>query len=417
MNQPKTSGWTGRGEPVEDPALIRQTMQDLLLQEVEFSIKVEGAQTLPYASQVQHLDLEKGLLQLKLIRPLPHELAVGASFVMLFSAGDQRFEAACIFQGREAYLLYRFTIPVLMATCDRRRHRRFPFRPREKAYVVVQDASVPGHGISGPLVNLCQGGLAFRVDRVMRLNDHLRITPGLGFFDRGKSFPMVKIRDLPNLPVFSARGVLTHSMERGGEIILGLQFGEFKEAELREIQLVLTIRENMQRAGSGPSGEGPRDPGPKRPPAAAKGPATRVSPAGSQTPDALRRLGRRSTRLVLAMAPGSDRDQVSQALRGGGFQRLEQTDTLMQALADIRAEPNATCPLLVVETHSQDGSSVTGIRELQQELGASRELPVALITRDDAFAPSEDPLIRPMPWPVGGDLAWLPYWDDLAGLD
>ena len=47
MNQAKTIGWTGRGEPVEDPALIRKTMQELLQQAAEFPIKVEGAQTLP----------------------------------------------------------------------------------------------------------------------------------------------------------------------------------------------------------------------------------------------------------------------------------------------------------------------------------------------------------------------------------
>jgi hypothetical protein len=416
MNQAKTIGWTGRGEPVDEPSLIHQTMLDLLQLETEFSIKVEGAQTLPYAARVLHVDPKLGLLQLKLIRPLPHELAAGAAFVMMFAAGEQRFEAPCIFQGRESYLLYRFTLPVQMATSDRRRHKRFPFRPREKAYVVAQDASIPGHGISGPLVNLCQGGLAFRLDRVIRLDDHMRVTPGMGFFDRGKSFPMLKIRDLPNLPVFNARGVLAYSAERGSEIILGIQFGELKEAELREIQLVLTIRDHMQRATSGTSGESPRDPGPKSA-AAAKGPATRVPPAGSQTPDALRRLGRRSTQLVLAMAPGPDRVQVCQALRDVGFQRLEQVDTLQQALAVIRADHHATCPLLVVETHPKDGFSAADIRSLQEELGASQELPVALITREDTFSPSEDQLIRPMPWPAAGDLAWLPYWDELVGLD
>jgi len=416
MNQGKTPGWTGRGAPVEAPAFIRQTMQDLFQQEIEFSIKVEGTHTLPYTAQIQHLDARKDLVHIKLIRPLPHEMVEGAAFDMLFSVADQRYEAPTTFQGREGYLLYRFTVPTLLMPSDRRRHKRYSFRPREKAYVIAQDGGVPGHGLSGPLANLSLGGLAFRVDRVMRLDDHMRVTPGLGFFDRGKSFPMLKIRDLPNLPVFDARGVVAYAEERGGEIILGLQFSALGETELRDLQLVLTIREHKQRATPGTSGDSPREQGP-RSAASAKGPAARVPPAGSQTPDALRRLGRRCTQLILAMAPSPDRDQVCQALRGGGFLRLETADTLEQALANFRADHNANSPLLVAETHPEDGFSTAGIRALREEFGDSRELAVALISREKILPPSEDPLIRPMPWPSVDDLSWLALLDDLAGLD
>ena len=417
MNQVRPTGGAGRGEPVEDPAAIRQAMQDLLQQQAEFPIKVEGAQTLPYTARIQHIDLQMNLLHLKLIRPLPHELPVGAAFGMVFSVGDQRFEAPdIIFQGREGYLLYRFTIPAQMTASDRRHFKRFPFRPREKAYVVAQDASVPGHGLSGPLVNLSQDGLAFRVDRVMRLDDHMRITPGLGFFDRGKSFPMLKIRDLPNLPVFDARGVLIYAEERGAEIIAGIQFGALKESEIQDLQLVLTIRDKLQRAPTVTSVSSPLESGPRNP-AASKGPAARVPPAGGQTPDALRRLARRCTRIILAMGPGPDRDQVRQALRGGGFFRLETADTLDLALAAFKADRNASCPLLVLETHPGDGFSTAGIRAFQEEFGASRELVVALMTREGPLPPMEDPLIRPLPWPTPGDLTWLPHLDDLAGLD
>ena len=144
MAQPKTAGWSGRGAPQGDPAQIWFAMLDLHHQETEFQIKVEGTHTLPYTTRVQSLDREKGLLFLKLLRPLPHELAREAPFVMLFTAEDQRFEAPTLFQGREGHLLYRFTLPALLVPSDRRRHKRYPFRPREKAYVVAQDGMVPG---------------------------------------------------------------------------------------------------------------------------------------------------------------------------------------------------------------------------------------------------------------------------------
>jgi hypothetical protein len=415
MNQGKTTGWTGRGAPMEDPAFIRQTMQDLFQQEVEFSIKVEGTHTLPYTAQVQHLDLRNELIHLKLIRPLPHEMAPGAPFEMLFSLADQRFEAPSIFQGREGYLLYRFTVPSQLMPSDRRRHKRYPFRPRERAYVVAQDGGFPGHGLSGPLVNLSLGGLAFRVDRVMRLDDHMRVTPGLGFFERGKSFPMLKIRDLPNLPAFDARGVLAYSWDRDGEVILGIQFRELNETESRDIQVVLTLRDHLQRAPTAAAAEA-RDPG-ARGHAEAKGPGARVSPAGKLTPDALRRLGRRCTRLLLAMAPGPDRDQVRQALWAAGFLRLETADTLDQALAEFQTVRTTTHPLLVLDSALADEPSLTGIRALQKELGETRELPVGLITRGEPIPDREDPLIRSLPWPSVEDLSWLPLMDELVGLD
>ena len=415
MNQGKTTGWTGRGAPVEDVAFIRQTMQDLFRQEMEFSIKVEGTHTLPYTARIQHLDLRNGLLHLKLIRPLPHEMAVEAAFEMLFSLADQRYEAPTIFQGREGYLLYRFAVPTLLLPSDRRRHKRYPFRPRERAYVIVQDGGIPGYGLSGPLVNLSLGGLAFRVDRVMRLDDHMRVTPGMGFFERGKSLPMLKIRDLPNLPVFEARGVLANSWERDGEVILGIQFRELDEAESRDIQGVLTLRDHLQRASTA-AADSPRDPS-ARSRAESKGPAARMSPAGNLTPDALRRLGRRCTRLVLVMAPGSDREQVQEALCAAGFLRLDSADTLDQALAEFRTIRTTTHPLLVLDSGLADEVSLTGIRALQKELGETRELPVALITREAPIAESEDPLIRPMPWPSVEDLSWVPLLDELVGLD
>lgn len=416
MELGNVSSWTGRGTPLEDPALIRQAMQDLLAQETEFPIKVEGTHTLPYSSRVHHVDLKKGHIHLKLIRPLPHELAVGATFDMVFLVGDQRYWAPTTYHGRENYLLYRFTIPLRMAPADRRQHKRYPFRPREKAYVIAQDGVIPGHGISGPLVNLSEGGLAFRVDRVMRLDDHLRITPGLGFFERGKSFPLVKVRDLPNLPLFEARGVLANAQERNGGFILGIQLLDLREAELRELRLVLDIRERMLRAPSSQALETARSSGPRNL-ALAKEPAARTAPAGSQNSDALKLLGRRSTRLLLFMEPGPQRDLVSQLLSAAGYGRQEGAESLDQALGELRSDRHSTCPVLLVETSGGEAASLKRIQDLLRELGSTREWSVALLAKGAVPPETGDPLIRPMPWPTAGDASWLALLDELAGLE
>lgn len=402
---------------MEDPAQIRQALADLQRSESEFPIKVEGTHTLPYTSWVQHMDTQKGILHLKLIRPLPHEMVNGASFEMLFAAGEQRFEAPITFLGRVSYLLYRFTIPTRMSQSDRRGQKRYSFRPREKAYVLAQDASLPGYGLAGPLVNLSLGGLAFRVDRVVRLDDHMRVTPGVGFFEKGKELPILKIRDLPKLPLFEARGRVANAWERDGEIIVGVQFRDLNDFEHRQIQDVLTLREQMQRSSSTASAPTPAGrEGRTKAAGEGKGPGSRVNPAGAQTPDALTRLGRRCTYLVLAMTPGPAREQAQAALAAAGYLRLDQVDTLDQALVRLRADSGPASRLLVLETPAGTQPPLASLRDLQRELGELRELPVALIQPGGMPAETEDPLIRPLPWPGAGEGAWLPVLDELAGL-
>jgi len=416
MNQVRTSGGGGQGVPVEDPLRVRRHLEELRTAETEFPIKVEGTHTLPYTARIQMLEPKS--MHLKLIRPLPHELAPGAPFEMLFATAEQRFKGLVTFQGRQGYLLYRFSVPARLVPSDQRQHKRYPFRPREKAYVLAQDGGLPGHGLAGPLVNLSLGGLAFRVDRVVRLDDHMRLTPGLGFFEKGKALPMLKIRDLPKLPLFEARGVIANACEREGEIIIGVQFGELGSAEVAELQEVLEFRERLQRVSSGappsappregrPVGEARESPAPGSP---------RLNPAGTETPEALRLLGRRTTGLVLAMPPGQGRDQVKAFLAQGGYLRVEAVDSLNQALAVLRADKGGSGRLLLTAMDSLREGDLAEIRALQRDLGELRELPVAILT--DAPQPDlGDTLIRALPLPgAGNSPAWLGQLDEVAGI-
>lgn len=418
MERGRANGETGREAPLEDPTQIREALAELQQSAVEFPIRVEGTHTLPYTSHLQHLDPDGSELHLKLIRPLPHEMAAGAPFEMTFAVGEQRFVAPMTFLGREGYLLYRFTIPARMLQCDRRRNKRYPFRPREKAYVLAQDAGLPGHGLAGPLFNLSVGGLAFRVDRILRLDDHLGIPPTVGFFERGKELPILKIRDLPKLPLFEARGIIANAWERGSEIIVGIKFGELREAEIRQIQGVIDLRERLQRSphsGASPAGSSGEAPADGRPQGAAPA-SRRVNPAGADTPDALTRLGRRCTPVVLVMPSGPARAQVQTALGAVGYLRLRCEDNLEGALTQLRQRQESLDPLLIWAVSPPEGEALDTLRAHQRELGEGRELPVALIQAEGALPTVEDPLIRPMGWPTTEPHLWLPVLDDLAGL-
>lgn len=417
MNHARTSRGNGTAVPLEDADQIRHLLEELRASEGEFPIKVEGTHTLPYTAKFESLDPEG--MNLKLIRPLPHELAPGAPFEMLFATEDQRYRALVEFKGRQGYLLYRFAFPTQLTPCDQRRHKRYPFRPREKAYVLAQDSALPGHGLSGPLVNLSLGGLAFRVDRVLRLDDHMLIKPGLGFFEKGKTLPMLKIRDLPKLPQFEARGKVANATEHGSEIILGIQFGELNASELAQLQEVLDLREKMMHAqasvlppelrephlaGSGGGTEGAGSP--------------RVSPAGRENPEALLLLGRRALGILLAMPPGAPRDRACEALAGAGYLRVETLDSLSQALALLRADRSTSNRLLMAAAERLQASDLADLQALQRDLGDLDELPVALMTAGETplEVPAGSAFTRSLPLPTPESSAWLQALDDLAGL-
>jgi hypothetical protein len=413
MNQGRVFRGTGSATPMEDPDLIRHLLEDLRAAEAEFPIKVEGTHTLPYTAKIELI--ESGGMNLKLIRPLPHELLAGAPFEMLFATDEQRYRALVVFQGRQGYLLYRFAVPTQLVPSDQRRHKRYPFRPREKAYVFAQDGALPGHGLSGPLVNLSMGGLAFRVDRVLRLDDHLLLSPGLGFFDKGKILPMIKIRDLPKLPLLEARGKVANACERGGEVIVGVEFGEMSSSEMTKLKEVLDFREKMMHAPASVLPDLARE---ARHGGSTSSPGSpRVHPAGAETPQALRFLGRRTLGILMAMPPGPPRDRACEALAQAGYLRVETVDSLPQALAILRADRSLSNRLLMVASARFQPSELAEIQALQRDLGDLQELPVALLASGSAdVAPPEGTLIQSLPVPSAEETSWLDALDDVAGL-
>jgi hypothetical protein len=211
--------------------------------------------------------------------------------------------------------------------------------------------------------------------------------------------------------------MVANARERGGEIVVGVKFADLGAAELRMIQDVLSLRDLMLRspANASFSAAGAGDVKVKASQQAAS-PAQRANPSGSLTPDALTLLARRCTRVVLAMTPGPDRIWLQDALAAAGYLRLEPTDTLDLALDRLRADDGTTSRMLLLESPLGAQLRLTDIRIFQRELGELRELPVALVQAHGLPAETEDPLIRPLPWPEPDSPAWLPLLDELAGF-
>ncbi len=229
---------------------IRACMQELLNRAMEFKIKVDKAQTVPYTVRVDKLEKETCLLVFQ--RPLPPELISGALFVGNFQMEGHNFQTRIKYQGREAYLRYRFGIPEQISKLERRKTTRLPFRPREKAYVTLKDGGVPGLGAAGPLLNISQDGLAMRVDRVLRLDNGLRLPISGSHFPAGKVFSNVRLEELPGLASLDLPGFAIHASDRGGILMVGLQFQEPAGDQARQLEEMLKLRAKLL-AAKGPS--------------------------------------------------------------------------------------------------------------------------------------------------------------------
>lgn len=424
MTKARTGKAGDRGVPIEDPAAIREALQSLAEAETEFFIKVEGTSTLPYAAWVQSLRLDEGRLVLRLVRPLPHEMPAGALFHMTFPAGEQRFEGTLALVGREGYLQYGFQSPAQLLLADRRSHKRYPFRPRENAYVTLQDAGLPGLGVAGPLVNIGMGGMALRVDRVLRLDDGVRVPVSSALFERGKAFPRFRVQGLPRLPHLEGRALGAHATEHGSELVLGVSFPGLEPDQAAALAQSLEIREKMYRGGAASrpdgdtgaarAGRAPGDPAPGAPPE-----ASAAEDAAAAAVSVLDRLRRRTARVVLVMAEGPVRDTIETLLRDQGYGRLETVADLEQLPPRCDPGQRRALPALVLAdlalARSGDAEPLAAARLIEGRLAALGDQPAAILCEevDPTLLLAPEARTRFLPYPAGDSGAWVAALDAL----
>ena len=351
----------------------------------------------------------------------------GAIFRATFAVEDQRYEALITYKQREAYLQYRFSQPDRLFFADRRQHKRYPFRPRESAYVTAADGGIPGLGVAGSLVNIGMGGLCLRVDRVLRMEDGLRIPPSTALFERGRGFPRVRIQDLPRLPMLEVSGWVSHTEERGSEILLGFQFGELYEDQARSLNDSLTFREKMfhSRPGGGiadTGGAARKDVSAKRFETAAapviQDAAQDEPPKASLDPERL--LRRKTARLVLVGPDEASLARYRQGLWRCGFHRLETAPGCPEALALWQGLGRSAPRLVLLDlagAEQGDQEPLAAVRRLEKERTALGEVPTAIVCEDidPTLLLGQAAGTRFLLW-GHEDEAWVPLLDELLGL-
>lgn len=309
-----------RKTPIEAPAFLRAVAEGLRERGDEFPIKVEGTSTLPYTSQVTELQAERWTLKLQ--RALPPELLEGALFHFTVTHENQRFEGLIPFLGRVGYLQYAFGLPRQLFLADRRRHKRHAFRPRENVFVTITDGHIAA---SGPMASLSLGGLGFRVDRVVELETHARLTVDTALFERGRAFD-VKIQDLPKAPYLDLRVRVAGAYVLGGCVHLGLEFTGLPETHQTGLEAALRFRELVSKGASSvlPPKEAK---GPAAPRGAPEAPDGETPAPPQPTVSPFLRLRRRTVHLGLLMAEGEAREALHRALAAEGYFHLQMAST------------------------------------------------------------------------------------------
>ena len=377
------------GERTRDPEFLGQAFQDLVESQEEFSIKVEGAKTLPYTAVLVASAPGTRTLLVKVFRPFPPALAAGAWFDLVFSARGKRYEGRIALVGREGYLQYGFEWPASLLSSDRRVWKRYPFRPRENVFVTAQDNEVPCHGLTGALTNLSLGGFLFRVDRMVRLDDGLPVRPWGNAFAQGKVLSMVKIHGLAKSGILESRGLTVRVQEADSMVHLAVQFQGLGEASRLLLSTVLEARERKPgTTGSftaslvrGDSGDLELAGAEATGPVPGAEPAADLERAGAEP---LRRLDRRAARILVVAAEGEDQAAIVSHLQASGFWRVEAAPELFAGHASIKASTDAPFRLLVVdlEPSRREGLEAVGaVRHLEPLLRVFGDLPVAFSTR------------------------------------
>jgi hypothetical protein len=243
-------GYLLKQPPATPEGQVPTAFLELLGSGAELTLVLEGTKNLPYDATVLSVDPKAMQAVLKTFRPMPPKMSRGAHSVASLAALGEHWKARLIFHSRTGYLQYLFGLPATMAKSGRREHQRFPFTLRENVYIYVQDASFPGIGSIGTMLDLSMGGLVFRPERAFRVEDKfgLRLNPDL--YHRGKVFPIIRINGLHGFrePIV-LRGEVAHVSEKLGNILVAFAFGMMEPLQMDALSKAVALRAKK------PSGE------------------------------------------------------------------------------------------------------------------------------------------------------------------
>jgi CheY-like chemotaxis protein len=221
-------------------------------------------------------------------------------------------------------------------------------------------------------------------------------------------------------------GWVSHTSERGSEILLGFDFGELAPDQGRALGDSLALREKMFQARSsvapsdtggfqrGEAGIRPKE-GPVDPMMDGQD-ETGLSGAASVP---LLRLRRKTTRLVLVSGGGPRMAQIQANLWRSGYHRLEVAATCDEARVLLQEQPSPRLLLLDLSlAQSGDQEPLAAVRQLEREMATLQGIPAVILCEDLDPTMFLGEISETRFLPFGQDEErWVRTLDGLLGLD
>ncbi len=299
--------------------------------------------------KVELVSEEKGTFTLSFLHQPSGTWKEGQLVHLAFPLDGQRFKTTAKYRGLAGYLQREFALPEAMRHAERRGLMRTRFGAREKATVAVLENLFDGLGLSGPILNLGIGGLAFRVDRAMDIRLDRRLTVKGDLASAGKAMALIRIQDLPHVPTLECGATIMHFGARDEGVVAGLRFEDLGSLESQYIAKLLSQRiplfgkgfPRKRRRGELAQEE---DPGEEEIPAFEEPvPADPVEEALSdrelleikvamKAPDRLVLLRKRTRQLLIVHPEELDRAILVSTLQVDGYRGVYEARSLVQAL-------------------------------------------------------------------------------------
>jgi CheY-like chemotaxis protein len=321
--------------------------------------------------------------------PLP-----GQRVRLAFPLDKQRFLTDLGYQDRGSYLEYRFQLPSAVFHADRRDSVRARMLPHERLNILALQGLSAGLGLSGWLVDISMGGCCFLIHRAIQIKDEQRLAVTESLLPPGTTFDLVRLPNLPDLPVLECGGTLRSIRTATDGVIVGLRFEGLAAFERGILGKLLSERvpdftagfPHLRRIGDLTADElvipQPAGPAEVHGELPLPGDPEEVGPAEDQAPlsdrDRLNRMRKRGKKILLVLADELDRILLMAMLHQDGYRGIYEARGLIQAL-----EHNRRVPLDLVLVDQKVGHmGAVDLAEVLRRKGLPAQVPVVALQRE-----------------------------------
>lgn len=386
-----------RERSLHDPDQILAWLEELSRIRTVMDLTFGKDEVTPLACKVERVGEETGSCTFSFQRKPTVEPVAGQMAHLVFPLDGRRFQTEVTYLDRGGYLEYRFKLPTAIRHAERRDTLRVQFRTRERIQIVVLQGLFEGLGLSGELVDLSMGGCGFLVHRAIRVQDERRLPIRLDLLAPGTPLALVRLPDLPRLPLVECGGRVSHLQQRSNGITLGLAFENLGAFETGILGKFMTERipgfrtdfpwkrrykdlSEEERQRPQPSGEPGDEPLAEAPSPAAEAfsdhEITELQEA-IREPDRLVKLRKRGKKILMVIADELDRTLLMAMFHQDGYRCIFEANSLVQALDVHRRQP---LDLLVVDQTVARHGALEVIDTLRGQ-GLPKKTPVVVLQR------------------------------------